>query len=487
MKTRQTVWLRLICLLVVLVMTVATLAACGGSGDGNGTTGSSEDQTPGPEDSETTGGDDALAEPDLDFTREDGTPETFTMLVRTQRYHYLYCDDGSTNDTVQYATYSRNMEIEEDYGVEIKIIESAKDSAEAFLTKLNTASDGEIDLVCWDYWFGLAQQGLFVDLRTVDYIDPANDWYISGWNDNTTINGISYSLVGDAALDVLENIEVIFFNKQMATANNIDFYGLVDDGDWTVAKLGEIAKDVSNNLDDENSAIYGAIYDWHALQSGLFSVGLKIMTVSKENGSVAVTIGSQKNIDVTDAFSQMLRGEGVKYSATTARGTSIALFGSGRSLIQAACLYRGGDIRAKINGSFGYGVLVAPKYDSGSDYISTSYGVSVFSIPKSCADRTKSAVILDIMNRRSADTIVTAFYDKVLLAKVADSPEDAKMLDLARNSLYFDFAFASQSSSFNIIDQIDGAVLKGNSLSGLSESFSQYAKSQLDSLLSAYQ
>ena len=92
-----------------------------------------------------------------------------------------------------------------------------------------------------------------------------------------------------------------------------------------------------------------------------------------------------------------------------------------------------------------------------------------------------SAVILDIMNRRSGDTIVSAFYDNVLKRKVAEKPTDARMIDLAREVMYVDFGFVCESVKFNLLGRVGDQVAKNQSLSTVA------ARNQLDALIEVYQ
>lgn len=487
MRKTQTKWLRFLCLALALMFAVTAFAACSGGGEGGATTdaGTNAGTSAG-----TSGGDattpagDIPDEPNVNYAT-DGKPATFNLAVRANRYHYLFCDNENTTDTVEYATWQRNVAIESKYGILINKIDMV-DTSQTWITKLNAGSTGDIDLACWDYWWGLEQQGMFVDLCTLDELNLDQDWYYSGWNENTTINGICYSVVGDAALESLENIEVVFFNKGMVAANELDLYSLVDEGEWTLAKAGEIAKDVSQNLDDEANAVYGLTYDIHSVRSGLFTSGIKMVTISPENGAINITANSQTNIDIADAFRALVHGEGVNYSKTLARVTDVGIFTGGKTMMYAGALYRGYAIRDKRSENFSYGVVVVPKYDTDAEYKSTFYGVSVFSIPKFCTDRSMSAVILDAMNRRSNDTIVSAFYDRVLMNKVADSPDDARMLDMARDSIIVDFAFVAEGT-ISVFSKFQSAVHNNTSIATSLAEIAQTAKGQLEEMLGVYQ
>ncbi len=422
---------------------------------------------------------------------EDGSPTEFRLGTRANRYHYLFCDDATTSDTVEYATFQRNARIEEKYGIVFKNVQIAGNKGTEWSTILESGSD-EIDLMCWDYWWALEQKGYFVDLQTMSELNLDSDWYYAGWNDNVTINGISYSCVGDAALEVLENIEVMFFNKGIAAANELDLYGLVNDGEWTLEKAYEVIRDVAQGVDneDESDDLYGAIYDKHSVRCGLFSAGLKLVTVSQDNGAIAITLNTQRNVNICDAFTEYVHDPAVYYVDTTARnfGDKVTKFVGGKSLFYATALYCGKQIKNTMDDSFEYGILLMPKYDAESEYVGASYGASVFSIPKSARNREMSAVILEVMNRYSNETIVTAFYENTLKRKIADSPDDATMIDTARDLLYMDFAFVCESSStFNPFTKIANEVMKNGSVSSIIASITTSAKSQLQNLLEVYQ
>lgn len=476
----------LLCVLLALLLVLPILASCGKK-DPTPTPSGTDPKTDEATEPSTAEED---PEPNVNYAK-DGVPTDFTIAVRNNRYHYLYCDDANTKDTVEYDTFRRNAGIEDQYGIKFKLMTlSDAGSGKEFSTKLDTGSAGDIDLMCWDFWWALEQKGAFVDLQTLPEIDLNKDWYYSGWNNNVTINGITFSCAGDATLEVLENIEVVFFNKNIAAAQSLDLYKIVDDKEWTIAKMRELMAQVSQNLDDEDKTndVWGAIYDQHSLRTGLFSAGLKLVTVSQENGAIDITLNTPRNVNITDGFTALIHDANTYYSNTTARNYAdkVSKFIGGQSFFYATALYCGKQIKNEMDASFDYGLIPMPKFDADSEYVSTTYGASIFSIPKICQDRSMSAVILDVMNRRSSDTIVTAFYDNVLKRKVAESPTDARMVDLARNSLYVDFGFVCESDRFNLFTKVQGQVVKNQSLSTVIAEIATAARNQLDSIIEIY-
>ena len=138
---------------------------------------------------------------------------------------------------------------------------------------------------------------------------------------------------------------------------------------------------------------------------------------------------------------------------------------------------------------FDYGILPAPKLDADADYVSTSYGVSIFSIPSSCQNLERAATILNAMNALSniavEDGVVWTFYEQVIKGRVADAPADAKMIDLARDAVYFDFAFVNESLGLHTAGKT--AATSGQSLNTTLNTTLRSAKNQLTSLLTVYQ
>ncbi|MBE6553659.1 MAG: hypothetical protein E7666_04880 [Ruminococcaceae bacterium] len=490
---------KLICLLLALTMLATMFVACetrppvdpqdtdeSGSADGSDSSGS---------DSQTSGSDSEESPIDIpaeDLGTESGAPTEVNMLVRAARYYYLYMDNGDSIDTVERAVFARNSQIEEMFNVDFEI-EECESKASSFKEKIQeTTSTYYYDIVCWDYYWALEQNGQFADIQQMDDIDTTDIWWHDGWNKNVTINGKQFSISGDAALEVLQNLEVIFFNKQLAEQHQLELYDMVDNGDWYLSKMKDICDQVASNLDDDDASndFWGALYDVHSLRSGIYSAGMKFVTVAAD-GSISIPSDNASKttlVDRCDAFTDLIHSESVNYSSATARGRDYSLFKEQSALFFASCLYIGKDMKT-LGLPFDYGILPAPKYNKDADYISTAYGVSIFSIPNSCENQHRAAVILNAMNALAniaiEDGVVWTFYEQVIKGRVADQPEDAVMIDKCRDTLYFDFAFVNEGIGLQAAAQ--DAVVSGSSLSTTLGNTLRSAKTKLTNLLKVYQ
>ncbi len=418
------------------------------------------------------------------FGNADGTPRDFTIMVRKSRYDYIWAKEA-TGDRINDSAYERNMKLEELYNIRIKIAESAEDTAAWFSTAI-LAGTGEYDLVVHDYWWALEIQGLYQNLTDFSEIDTDAPYWYENWNKNTTINGKLYSIAGDAALEVVQNLEIIFFNKSIASDNGIDLYKIVGENGWTIEMMLTICSQTAKNLNDDNKEddVYGALYDVHSMRSQLFAAGL-VLTEPSDNGFVKIVANTEKNINICTSVTKLIHDQNVRYDTNTARSTSNkgpTIFTNGYSLFYATALYLGKTLRANAPG-FNYGVIPMPKYDESAEYISTTYGSSVFAIPLSVNDAHMSAVVLDAMNAVSNDTIVYSFYDIVMKNQIADAQEDADMIDMARARLYVDFEFIN---SLGLLTAFQNAVENDVGITSSLKSVSAIAEKKLAILLENY-
>lgn len=397
-----------------------------------------------------------------------GQKRDFLMAVRKDRFHYLYAEKDAT-DRVERAAYTRNEFISEKFGVNIKIKEI--NSKKADWSNALAVTDGSIDLAVPDYWWLLEQQDLFINLYAREELQFNQEYWYSAWNNGTTINNKLYTVVGDGSLEVWENIEVVFFNKGKASTQGVNLYELVDNNQWTIDKMLEISRKAASGLGDSDASndVYGAYYDVHSLRSQLFSAGLKVVDTS--NGTLNIVAQERTlNLDIVDKVTSLIHDQATLYNprnransdVNTARADSeykAKLFTGGKTMFYATALYLGYTINSQQNVP-SFGIVPMPKCDTNQEkYITTSYGVSVFAIPKIAVDQHFAAVILDAINYYSAEHTLDAFYNKAMRGQLAEGSDDVRMLDLAKDTMYFDMGWIlDEGGKFNLFGEFQNAT-----------------------------
>ena len=428
-----------------------------------------------------------------DFGDENGAPRDFNILARNGRYDYLYVEKDSS-DRVDHAVFLRNTKLNETFNINIKITASTTETAAWWSNALATSS-GEYDLIVPDYWWGIEQSGYVTNILELNEIDPSDPWWYQGWNENATVNNRLYNIVGDAALEVLENLEAVFFNTDRANSLNVNFYTMVDERTWTLNNMLTYARLAASNLDGSNPSspvVYGALYDRHSMPAQLHAMGVKMIEMD-DAGMPTVIAGSQIYSDITDVLTDFIQDDAVRYDDNTARATANqnpTIFRSGNALFFSSALYLGTGLKGT---EVKYGILPQPLYAEGDNYTSTLYGVSFFCIPKSVKDLHCSAVVLNAMNYLSNpdndlgnESLTYQYYDTIVMGQVAQQPDDARMLELIRDSVYVDFAFM-YDANLKLYTQFFNAVKNDSSITTLLGTIENSLPEALAKLIEAYQ
>lgn len=110
---------RFISLILALILSISALAACGQTAD------PTPSDTTGAEAQTSTAADDTTAEPEQTVATEPlstGDPTDFVMLVRPNRYHYIYTEEAD-GTPVANSVFARNSRLEKEFNMNIQIVE----------------------------------------------------------------------------------------------------------------------------------------------------------------------------------------------------------------------------------------------------------------------------------------------------------------------------------------------------------------------------
>ncbi|MBQ8345648.1 MAG: hypothetical protein IJY42_05220 [Clostridia bacterium] len=508
---------KVLCLLISMLMLLSVLASCSGSdapsaetttpvGGGETTTvgnpGGDAQTTTNPADDQTT----TPYTPDLtvyprhegySFADSLGLPMAFTFLVRNNRFEYIYAEESATGD-VERATYKRNQLIESMY--DVKIGHVAMSEAGYWSNKFAewnvklSASTGEYDIVVPDCWWSLEFSGNLANLMALKEIDLEEDYYTDGWNSQMIINQRMYSIVGDATLDVLMGMEMIFFNKTIAEEYSIDLYQTVENGDWTLDYMLEILDGFEATLlnSDPNDDIYGVQYDQHSVHSGWYSSGLTVIQTNPYNNIITPILDTQRNVQIADKFQEVLNHNATTLEWKTGRTNQLRdAFVAGKTFMFAGLLLHAPQIKQATDLDFG--LVITPKFGDADEYVSQTYHADTWSIASKARDRHMVAAILDSIMWLAdtedpaglgEDRLVHTYMEVVLAGQVAESPEDVKQINLCRELLYYDFAMIVHK--LGVFANLEEIVKDSSSLGAQMQSITAEMEQGLTSIMEFY-
>ncbi len=366
--------------------------------------------------------------------------ESYVSLVRTEKLTHFTAEEYN-GEALNDAVYNRNNLVTEEFNVSLSFVDVVSDRT-TFNNTISTsilAQDQAYDLIVPDYWWGAEVNGWFFNLTKVDVLALDEPWWCGGWNDAALIEGMLPGAVGWYTLDMISNMNVVFFNKNLYETSGLDsafgldgLYNTVREGKWTWDLYTKLCTAATQDLDGDgvitDSDQYGSI---SGLQSGraiLWSLGMELCH-KEDDGSLVPTLSTEKNYDI---FKKALvfyedGGNGYERSGNLFIGDQVMF---DMTNIGAASGFR--DMESD------FGILPFPKYDESSEYRNRNYGTSYFAIPITAKNTELSAVILEAQNFYSYRDVRPTYYDTVLKAKAARDVDTCEMMDLVLETCYID-------------------------------------------------
>ena len=376
------------------------------------------------------------------------------IMIRTE-FAYEFVTEG-TAEVVDAALNKRELEIEDRFGVNIEYAQvngnwGNKDNFHKHLENSVVAGTRDYDLVggAENQLSTYAPEGLFNNLYDIENLNLTKPWWSQLFVENITYDNKLFLITGDIALTALDNMYVLFFNKQLAESYNMESpYDLVHEGKWThdtmtslITSLG-VTKDVNGDGNMTEDDQYGWLSS-QLMTCGFVSSYNMPITEFDEEGKPYMTFFNESMVDKLDKLSAFIHNSGDVFfvpngstEETTANLNKI--FTTGHALFMTQSL---GQVALLRELEFDFGILPFPKYDELQDMYTTHMleTLTVFGVPSVVNDSSVSGLILEAMAAEGYKTVIPAYYDIALSHKYNRDQESEKMLDIIREGRYFNF------------------------------------------------
>ena len=328
----------------------------------------------------------------------------------------------------------------------------------------------------------LVNNGQAYDFAALPNVDLTAEWWDLDDMEDLRLNSMYTYGRSDFMISAPH---VVVFNKTMADDLNLDnIYDLVNAGEWTVDVMSGMAK--AAVLDENNDGKYMPFTDTYGLALSEISKFNSFLIacdqpISQKNdeGRLELVLNTEKTVKIVEKFYDLWTTNGAVYVAAQNLGYGInheQLFGEGRALFVIHDL---SILESFRDYEVDYGIAPYPKYDEAqSEYKSMDWG-PMWSIPATIRNPELVGAVVELYSYYSNDTIVPAYYDKVLEGKLAQDMESRKMLELIFDSVSFDpvnnyFGFHSGIGDLAFV--IGKLVIEGNS-----KNFASFYKSRANS------
>jgi len=297
------------------------------------------------------------------------------------------------------------------------------------------------------------------DLRSIKYVDLERSWWDQDANNDLNIKGLMFFTTGDITVSNNNQTFTIVFNKKIAEEEKIeDPYALVKEGKWTYAKLREMVKTVSEDINGDDIMDmrdkYGMIVWDDSVMAAVNSVGVRCCSMD-ENGQVTLTLNNETTTNVLNEWFAMTYDKNTaiynqRYSSTNAtHGNATKMWQEDRALFRNFLI---DNVHALREVESDFGILPYPKLtEEQSRYYSTlaPYNGQFICVPVIQEDIERVGAITEALAYHGQQIVRPAFYEKTLFGGVIRDEESADMLDIMFSNYIYDFGWYFQVGEYN--------------------------------------
>lgn len=463
---------RLLCLFLVVIMALTAFAGCKKESPNTPGTSDTDEETH----TDTNGSENEEPKKSWkDLPKEKFNGEEYNILGRKHTpwgSDDLYATDTKTD--LSAAVFARNSAVELRYGIIINV--NMYDGPVNIVTAMDLADTSDYDLydVTLGQWGRDLSTGCFQDLTKSDVLDLSDSWWDQRFIENLTIYDQLYGVLSDATyVDKMATWATIF-NKDMVLAHNldVDIYKLVEDGEWTFAKVLELAKRVNLDANEDGVMEIGG-KDIYGIGGELANLDFLIQASGmpyayyQDDKIVYSLVDRVLDFDgVFNAVYDLVADSTLTYMADA----HTAGWSGGRKLFQQQQMlfYISGVLNLPVyfrGYEHDYGVVPMPKYTKEQTrYYNpvTTYNCPTLCVPRNAENTRMSMMILQALSCRGEETLIPVFYDNVLKYQASRDPQTWAMMDMIFEDRIFDLATIHNFGKLagNVTSEIPKLVLE---------------------------
>jgi len=439
---------RLICLLLALV-TVGSLTACGGAADSETTNTDITGETTAETEPET----EPAALEQLEIKDMGGAGYHIFDMNASVGLQVNIPGEELTGEVVNDAMINRDSYVEETYNVVLDYTSVPVGEGTNALKKLVQAGDPMYNLAISTI-FDLANMvnGQFLyNMLDLPYMELDQRWYSPLMAESLSLGDAMYVTASDLVPSIYQAPCCMFLNLQLYDDYGIDtdIYQMVIDGNWTLDELITIQKDIDRDLD--NDGVWKATEDF-------FGVGLQPTSetatafLASANASFCVKDGDTLMLEVSEravGIMEKLSSFCLDIKWSNINDVINDCFKVDKALFLQHKLESAGVHLRDMESD--YLVLPTPKADAAQDhYISmvSGYCTSFIGIPAT-AEPEVTGYITEVLARYSSDNMRSLAFDMVYKEKTSRDPRTADVLDTLFDNLYIDFGILYNFGGIN--------------------------------------
>lgn len=367
----------------------------------------------------------------------------------------IYAEEES-GDRINDAVYRRNLIIEAQ--LKCRIMEIKLDQMELVtrVKVLTLAGDDTLDAVTPKFMVlkQLIEANALMEFANLPYNDLSKPWWDYNCVRDLSVAGKIFGVASDITLVDKGATNAMVFNKKLQNDYQIEnLYQLVAGEKWTIDKLYELSRTVSNDVDgngvrDDKDA-YGLLYQRDSVASFMTGAG-GFIAGKDENDLPVMTLNNAKTLSVLEKIFDMLYTPEYCFhvmkffdgSSTNFTDGMTAIFQDDRALFMWIRVADSENLRAMPTD---FGILPLPKYDERqTDYIApvSNRTATSTAVPISAGSIEESSAVLEALAYQSKIILQPEYYYVLLNSKVTRDDESSEMLDIIFANRVYDIGDA---------------------------------------------
>ena len=368
----------------------------------------------------------------------------------------IYAEED-TGEVVDAAVYQRNLVITERLNIGIAQPEVVADSGKNSSTIRNMVKSGTSDYDAFGgyqyYNIVLASEGILFNLNNKEnfpYNDFDREYWGTGYMKNMSYDGERYYwATGDIALRYTGGMYVIYVNSTIF--NNyypdINLYSVVDEGEWTMDKVSELASaayiDLNANGTRDSKDQYGFVTQSNDLTDGVAAGCMVDFSTRDETGRPVITLDSERTYAFWEKYYAMMFNNDACMLNPVGTDDSIAImtaFGAGQFMMTDNKLYQSPIYLRDMEDDFM--ILPMPKLDLDQPHYNTRIhdSCTIFGVPVTVSGTDCLSAALEALASESFKEVTPAYYEIALKVKFTRDSDSGRMIELCHENVTIDFA-----------------------------------------------
>lgn len=351
-------------------------------------------------------------------------------------------------DRTDYVEEQLDIKFKEEFVYETKRVggtmaERIRQDAIAFV------ADYQIVVPCLYDGALLSQENFFVDLNSIPGLQMKAPWWDQAFNDEMTIDGKLFFTIGDIGTGNKSSTAALTWNKSLYERYNLADkykgtpYDFVRNGTWTIDLAVTLAKEFSEDLNQDGQIDYQDLVGWEGQLDDMWSLfygsGARIATSQgTADGYPQLVMYSERNASMMEKIQNLVLDPKHFVNANNYFGVvQWPTVLTRDNFISGNVLFFNGNMATPLElGGMedDYGLLPIPKGDEGQETYNSlvnPWTSTCFAVVKSVSesDLTMVADVLNAMGAASANILAPVYLDQCLETMKSRDDDTKEMIE----------------------------------------------------------